>query len=96
MTNDQVLHLQAAETSEDDVRAAIAQLGVDRFNFLCFEHDDVHTRAGYQVTVLALAAGATGNLTPTEEELRVTPAGRAAVADGSWFVCQRCGADCAV
>ena len=40
------------EITEADARAAIAKTGHARYEFLCFEHDDVRTRACQQAVVL--------------------------------------------
>ncbi len=77
-----------------DINAAIDKTRVERFRLLCWRHPDLRTRAGYQALVLKNAAGMTGNLTPTEEERRATPAGQKIPADESPLIqvtCKRCG-----
>jgi hypothetical protein len=75
-----------------DINAAIDKTRVERFRLLCWRHPDPRIRAGYQALVLKNAAGMTGNLTPTEEELRATPAGQRFPADELLIPRSRCGA----
>jgi hypothetical protein len=75
-----------------DINAAIDKTRVERFRLLCWRHPDPRIRAGYQALVLKNAAGMTGNLTPTEEELRATPAGQRFPADELLIPRSCCGA----
>jgi hypothetical protein len=79
--------------TEDDVRSAIKAIGDhEHFHALAFEHPDVLTRAAWQAIWLKQAAGMTGDITPTEAEVRATPAGRLIPSDEPALLSQRkCG-----
>ncbi len=79
--------------TEDDVRTAIAKIGdVPHFHALAFEHPDVLVRAGFQAVWLKQAAGMTGDITPTDAEVRATPAGRTIPLDEPALLSERkCG-----
>jgi hypothetical protein len=68
--------------TDQDVRDAIAKHGeAPHFHRLCFETADLVLRAKWQAIFLMMGAGLTGNLDPTEQEIRLTPAGQTIPAD---------------
>jgi hypothetical protein len=86
--------------TEDDVRSAIKAIGDhEHFHALAFEHPDLLTRAAFQAVWLKQAAGMTGDITPTEAEVRATPAGRTIPADEPALLSERkncCGGTCRI
>jgi hypothetical protein len=79
--------------TESDVRSAIKVLGdIPHFHALAFEHPDLLTRAAFQAVWLKQAAGMKGDITPTDAEVRATPAGRTIPADEPALLSERkCG-----